>query len=75
MSLFFENFFEFNYTNLEKSETSFDLKKRFEIIFKIFNVKNINELILKIAVLKKEASLNDNLLSLDINFNKESENI
>jgi alcohol dehydrogenase class IV len=75
VSLFFENFFEFNYINLEKSETAFDLKKRFEIIFKIFNVKNINELMLKISVLKKEASLNDNLLSLDINFNKEAEKI
>ena len=27
VSLFFENFFKFNFQNLQKSETTFDLKK------------------------------------------------
>jgi alcohol dehydrogenase class IV len=31
VSLFFENFFKFNYDNLDKSETSFDLNKRFDL--------------------------------------------
>ncbi len=75
VSLFFEKFFEFNYTNLNKSETTFNLKERFEIIFKVFNVKNINELKSKIEILKKKACLNDNLLSLNINFIRESEEI
>ena len=43
MALFFESFFKFNYENLEKSETSFNLKKRFDLVFKIFDVQNIND--------------------------------
>lgn len=75
VSLFFENFFNFNYVNLDRSETSFDLRKRYECIFEIFNVKNINELIFEISNLKRKASLNDNLLELNINFSRDSENI
>ncbi len=75
VSLFFENFFNFNYVNLDRSETSFDLRKRYESIFEIFNVKNINELIFEISNLKRKASLNDNLIKLNINFSRDSENI
>ena len=75
VSLFFENFFEFNYNNIDKSETSFDLKKRFDLIFDIFDVKNILEFNSKILKLKDQANLEDNLIKLKIDINKSSTSI
>tara|TARA_A100001015_G_scaffold294897_1_gene373202 strand:+ start:419 stop:1522 length:1104 start_codon:yes stop_codon:yes gene_type:complete len=75
VSLFFENFFKFNYDNLVKSETSFDLKKRFDLIFKLFDASNINDFNSKISLIKKKANLEDDLTKLDININQSSEDI
>ena len=75
VSLFFEDFFKFNFNNLERSETSFDLKKRFDLIFNLFEVSNIDSFNIKIKNLKKKASLEDNLYKLDININKNSKKI
>ena len=75
VSLFFEKFFKFNYDNLIKSETSFDLKKRFDLIFKLFDVSNINDFNSKILLIKKKANLEDDLTKLDININQSSEDI
>ena len=75
VSLFFENFFKFNFDNLGRSETSFNLRERFELIFNIFNVKNINEFNLKITSIKKNAKLEDDMKKLDINISKNSEKI
>ena len=75
VGLFFEDFFKFNFNNLERSETSFNLKKRFDLIFDLFDVKNIDNFSIKIKNLKKKALLEDNLLKLNININKESHKI
>lgn len=75
VSLFFEKFFEFNYNNLEKADTSFDLKQRFHIIFNLLEVKNINEFILKISKIKKEAKLEDNLKKLNIDISQSLDKI
>ena len=75
VSLFFENFFKFNYENLNKSETSFDLKKRFDLVFKLFDVPNINDFNSKISLIKKQAKLEDNLIKLNINIQQSSEKI
>ena len=75
VGLFFESFFKFNYDNLNRSETSFDLKKRFQLIFHLFDVKNINDFNSKIILIKKKAQLEDNLEVLDINIKKSSEKI
>ena len=75
VSLFFERFFKFNYDNLDKSETSFDLKKRFDLIFKLLDVPNINDFNSKISFIKKKANLEDNLTKLNIDINQSSENI
>ncbi len=71
VSLFFENFFKFNFSNLQNSETSFDLRKRFELIFELFNVKNIDEFSKKIILIKQKAKLVDDLkiLKIDVNNN------
>ena len=75
VSLFFEDFFKFNYNHLDKSKTTFDLKKRFDLIFSIFNVDNINDFCLKISDFKNKAKLEDDLSSLNVDFKKNSENI
>jgi len=75
VALFFENFFMFNFNNLDKSETSFDLKKRYDLIFNLFNVKNINDFSSKILIMKKNAKLECNLKKLNINFDKDYKNI
>jgi len=75
VSLFFENFFKFNFNNLDKSETSFDLKKRFNLIFNLFDVKNINDFSSKIKLIKQKAKLEDNLGILNINIKQSSEKI
>jgi len=72
VSLFFEGFFKYNFENLSRSETSFDLKKRFELIFKLCGVNNINELSAKISIMKKQANLEDNLKNLNIDIEKKS---
>ena len=75
VGLFFESFFKFNYDNLNRSETSFDLKKRFDLIFDLFDVGNINDFNSKITLIKKKAKLEDNLETLNINIEQSSENI
>ena len=75
VGLFFENFFKFNFDNLNKSETSFDLKQRFDLIFDLFNVGNINDFNSKITLIKKQAKLEDNLKMLNIDIEQSSENI
>ena len=75
VGLFFESFFKFNFDNLNRSETSFDLKKRFDLIFNLFDVKNINDFNSKITLIKKQAKLEDNLDTLNIDIKKSSEKI
>ncbi len=75
VGLFFENFFKFNFNNLNKSDTTFDLNKRFQLIFDLLDVKNINDFSTKISVIKKQAKLEDNLIKLKIDINKNSEKI
>jgi len=75
VGLFFESFFKFNYDNLERSETFFDLRKRFDLIFNLFSVKNIDDFNSKITLLKKQAELEDNLGILNINIKQNSDKI
>ena len=75
VGLFFEKFFKFNYDNLKKSDTSFDLKKRFDLIFNLFDVPNIYEFNSKISFIKKQANLEDDLTKLNVNIKQSSENI
>ena len=75
VGLFFERFFKFNYENLEKSEVSFDLKKRFDLIFNLFDVPNIEDFNSTISSIKKQAKLEDNMNLLNIDLNKNIEKI
>ena len=75
VGLFFESFFKFNFDNLKKSETSFDLKKRFELIFRLFDVGDIKSFNSKILFIKNEANLDSSLKNLNIDVYKNSEQI
>ena len=75
VSLFFEKFFKFNYENIDKSETSFDLKKRFDLIFNLFDVQDINGFNYKISLIKKSANLEDDLTKFNIDIIKSSEDV
>jgi alcohol dehydrogenase len=75
VGLFFENFFKFNYDNLNRSETSYDLKQRFNLIFDLFYVRNFNDFSNKITLIKKQANLVDNLDILNIDIKQSSEKI
>ena len=75
VGLFFESFFKFSYENKDKSETSFDLKKRFDLIFNLFDVQGINDFSSKISLIKRQAKLEDNLQSLNINIKQSSDDI
>ena len=54
---------------------SFDLNKRFNLIFSLFDVSNINEFSSKVSLIKKQANLEDDLIKLNINIKKSSDNI
>ena len=75
VGLFFESFFKFSYDNLNRSETTFDLKRRFDLIFNLFDVRNINDFSNKITLIKRQASLIDNLETLNIDIKQSSEKI
>ena len=75
VSLFFEDFFRFNFSHIKKSELPFSLEKRFDLIFDLLNVKNIEGFSSKIKILKKKAKLEDNLKKLKINIKERSNEI
>ena len=75
VGLFFEKFFKFNYEHLNKSETSFDLNERFNLIFKLFDVPDINSFNSKISLIKKQAKLEDDLTKFNINIVKSSDDV
>ncbi len=70
VALFFEKFFKFNFENLSKSETSFNLSERFDLIFKVLKVRNINDFNLKISELKNKSNLEDDLTKLNVDTKK-----
>ncbi len=75
VSLFFEKFFKFNYLNLEKSETSFNVVDRYDLIFDLFGVRNIDEFCSKIRLIKKKSLLEDNLFKLNINIKNDIDSV
>ena len=67
VSLTLNDFLNFNYKNISQANCDFDLKKRFEIIFKLTKSKNINDLDKFIINLKLNSKLESNFKKLGIN--------
>ena len=70
VSLTLTAFLKFNYDNHKKSVTNFNLIKRYEILFNLFKVKNIDEFINKINEIKKIFELENNLIKINRNIPK-----
>ncbi len=75
VSLTLEKFLLFNFKNQNHSKSKFDLSERYKIIFKLFDVTNIEELSDKIRFMKKEARLIDDYTKLGINIKQSMNNI
>ena len=60
---------------MNRSEVSFDLKKRFDLIFNLFDVSNIDNFNSKISSIKKQAKLEDNMKVLNIDLDKNMKKI
>lgn len=70
VSLTLNKFLKFNYTNIKNSNSLFDLKKRYQILFDLTKSKNINELDEYILQLKRKAKLEEDFIKLGINISK-----
>ena len=70
VSLTLNEFLEFNYKNLSKSKTKFNLLSRYHLLFKIFKVRNINELIQEINNIKTNLKVINDLNFLNKNIDK-----
>jgi|TARA_Y100000389_G_scaffold142831_1_gene140932 alcohol dehydrogenase len=71
VSLTLNEFLKFNYKFLKYSDTKLNLKKKFDLIFKIAKVKNINELDQYLAFLKKKTKLENNFTKLGIVYDRD----
>lgn len=71
VSLTLNDFLKFNYENLKYSVSSFDLQKRYEIIFNLANVKNISEIDLLLNNIKINTGLENNFQKLGVSINKD----
>lgn len=65
VSLTLLEFLRFNYENLSLSLTKFNLKKRYNILFKLFNVKNIDDFLTKLNHIKIIFRLESNLIKIN----------
>ena len=75
VSLFFEDFFLFNYHNISKSKSKFNLNERFHLIFKSFETNTIEGFINNIASIKKKALLNSSLNKLNVDIKNNADQI
>tara|TARA_B100000029_G_scaffold176343_1_gene173667 strand:- start:4700 stop:5806 length:1107 start_codon:yes stop_codon:yes gene_type:complete len=71
VSLTLNKFLKFNYFNLNQSNSNFDLNKRFDLLFKLTNTKDINQLDDYLLKIKKKAQLEQNFFKLGVNIHKD----
>ena len=75
VSLTLEKFMKFNYVNYNKSDCNFNLKSRYEDIFSIFKVTNINDFENFIINLKKKTNLECDFAKLKIDLSNDVDRI
>ena len=66
---------KFNYLNYNKSDCNFNLKNRYEYIFSIFKVTDINDFENFIINLKKKANLESDFAKLKIDLSNDFDRI
>jgi alcohol dehydrogenase len=70
VSLSLNKFLKFNYNFKEKAESDFNLEKRYKLLFKLSNTRNIDQLDRFLIKIKQIAKLEQNFKKLGININK-----
>jgi alcohol dehydrogenase class IV len=75
VSLSFNKILKFNFYNQSKAICKYDLKKRYETLFKITKTKNIQELDHYFINFKKKLKLEQNFNKLGINLKRDSRKI
>ena len=75
VSLTLSKFLKFNYQRLNSAKCSFNLKKRYETIFKLFKVTDIESLDECFLDIQKKANLENNLDKLGINIERDYKKI
>lgn len=71
VSLTLNKFLVFNYLNIKHANCDFDLKERYNIIFKLTKTNNIVSLEEYLKNLKKQTNLEDNFFKLGINIKED----
>lgn len=75
VSLTLNQFVKFNFLNINRAKNNFDLKKRYEILFKVSKTTNINDFCDYLEFLKKTANLEGKLKKLNIHLDNNYEQI
>lgn len=75
VSLTINKFLKFNYNNLTKSDSDFDLNERYKILFDLARTKNFNSFENFLSELKQNANLESDFNKLGINIEKDISNI
>ena len=75
VSLTLNKFLIFNYKNLQKSKSNFDLNERYKIMFNSSKTKNLIEFDKFLVELKQKANLENDFMKLGIDIKKEFSNI
>tara|TARA_A100001011_G_C14320665_1_gene850463 strand:- start:4956 stop:6050 length:1095 start_codon:yes stop_codon:yes gene_type:complete len=75
VSLSFNKFLKFNFFNQAEATCDYDLKKRYDVLFKITNTKNIQDLDFYFKNFKKKLRLEQDFIKLGINLNRHSSKI
>ncbi len=65
VSLTLSEFLRFNYENKKNSVTKFNLNDRYKILFSLFKIKTIDELILELEIIKNSFNLEGNFQKLN----------
>jgi alcohol dehydrogenase len=66
VSITLDDFLIFNYLNIEKSKSNFDLRNRYKLLFNLTNTKNIFQLVQFIKILKKNSGTENKFNRLNL---------
>ena len=75
VSLSLNKILKLNFFNQKQSVCNYDIKKRYDILFKLTNTRNIQELDIYFQNIKKEFKLEQDFKKLGINLKKDSKRI
>ena len=75
VSLTLNKFLKYNYNNLSSANCKFDLKQRFQTLFRLTNTEDISSLDKYLQTLKQKANLEDDFIKLGIDIKNDYDKI